>query len=204
MESYPLHWPENRKRTVPHRRQRSRFNTGFGLAVRTVVNELRRLGSKNQVVSTNVPVRRDGLPLASAKRVDDPGVAVYFRYKDRPMVFTCDRWDKVEDNIWAIAKTIEAMRGIERWGSGDMTDTAFSGFRALPSPSDLTKRPWRKVLMVDGLDCSIPAVALAGAEASYRTLARERHPDLGGNEMQMAELNEAIADARREFGSRAA
>jgi hypothetical protein len=122
-EAYPLHWPEGRKRTDPYRRQRSRFQTGFGMAVRQVIAELHRMGARNAVVSTNVPLRRDGLPLASAKNVSDPGAAVYFRRKDKPMVFACDRWDKPEDNLWAIAKTIEAMRGIERWGSGDMTDT---------------------------------------------------------------------------------
>jgi hypothetical protein len=199
-ESFPLHWPENHQRTAPNRRQRSRFKTGFGVAIRAVVSNLRLLGARNQVVSTNVPQRRDGLPLASAKRVDDPGVAVYFRYKDRPMVFACDRWDRAEDNIWAIAKTIEAMRGIERWGSGDMLDTAFSGFQALPPPGADNRRPWRQVLLVEGLSCSIPAVALAGAEASYRTLARERHPDNGGNHQQMSELNAAIAEARKELG----
>lgn len=193
-EAFPLHWPEGRKRTVPYRRQRSRFKTGFGMAVRTVIAELGRLGAKNSVVSTNVPVRRDGLPLASAKRVDDPGVAVYFRYKDHPMVFACDRWDRAEDNIWAVAKTIEALRGIERWGSGDMTDTAFSGFQALPPPGSTSKRPWRKVLMLNELNNLI-----VGAEAAYRALARERHPDCGGSADQMAELNAAIADARKEL-----
>lgn len=191
MENYPLYWPEGRPRTAPHRRQRSRFQTGFGMAVREVVNELRRLGARNSVVSTNVPTRRDGLPLASAKRVDDPGVAVYFRYKDKQMAFACDRWDKAEDNIWAIAKTIGAMRGIERWGSGDMTDSAFSGFQALPPPS---KRKWREVLMVGDA-----ALNVETAEQIYRKLAREAHPDSGGSHDRMAELNLAIADARREL-----
>lgn len=200
MESYPLYWPEGRKRTPSGQRHRSRFKTGFGLAVRTVIAELDRLGARNQVVSTNVPVRRDGLPLATAKCVDDPAVAVYFRYKDKPMVFACDRWDRAEDNIWAIAKTIEAFRGIERWGSGDMLDTAFSGFLSLPSPGQSNERPWRKVLMVDTLG----ATTLAGVEASYRILARTRHPDCGGSEQQMAELNAAIASARKELGNKAA
>lgn len=191
MENYPLYWPEGRPRTPTHRRQRSRFRTGFGMAVREVMGELRRLGARSCVVSTNVPTRRDGLPLASAKRVDDPGVAVYFRYKDRQMAFACDRWDKAEDNIWAVAKTIVAMRGIERWGSGDMTDSAFSGFQALPPPS---KRKWREVLMVGDA-----ALTIDVAEKIYRQLAKEAHPDTGGSEDRMAELNVAIADARMEL-----
>lgn len=199
-ESYPLYWPEGRKRTEPFRRQPSRFNTGFGMAIRSVVSELRLLHARNIVVSSNVPLRRDGLPLATAKRVDDPGVAVYFRYKDKPMVFACDRWLKAEDNIWAVAKTIGAMRGIERWGSGDMTDTAFSGFQALPPPSAANRRPWRSVLLVGN-----EPMTRETAEKVYRALAREAHPDApGGSHERMAELNGAIEAAREELSEKAA
>jgi hypothetical protein len=31
------------------------------------------------------------------------------------MCFACDRWDSVGDNVYAITKTIKALRGIERW-----------------------------------------------------------------------------------------
>ena len=54
------------------------------------------------------------------------------------MCFACDKWRDVYDNIYAIGKTIEALRGIERWGTGDMVEQAFTGFVALPSP----KSPW--------------------------------------------------------------
>lgn len=190
-EAYPLYWPEGRERTKPYRRQRSRFNTGFGAAVREVVDELKRLGARNAVVSTNVPLRRDGLPLASAKNVSDPGVAVYFRYKDKPMTFACDRWDKPEDNLWAIAKTIDAMRGIARWGSGDMLDTAFSGFQALPPP----KSPWTT------LGISKSAATRDAVNARWRELAKQHHADLGGNSDVMAEINVARDNALREIGA---
>ena len=49
--------------------------------------ELRRFGASNIVVSSNVPTGRGGLPLASAKRVDDAGVAVYFTLKGKERCF---------------------------------------------------------------------------------------------------------------------
>lgn len=189
-EAYPLYWPENRPRTPAWKRERSRFATGFGAAVREAVDELRRLGARLPVVSTNVALRRDGLPLASAKRVDDPGVAVYFTYKGKQTCFACDRWDKVEDNIWAVAKTINAMRGIARWGTGDMLDAAFTGFTALPPPAT----GWRQVLDLNG-------GGIEQAEAKYRELARRAHPDSGGSHEKMAELNAAIAQARKELSA---
>ena len=187
-ESYPLYWPEGRPRTPDWKRQRSRFSTGFGAAVNLVIGELGRLGARNAVVSTNVPLRRDGLPLASAKRVDDTGAAVYFMYKGKQTCFACDRWDKVEDNIYAIAKTIDAMRGIARWGTGDMLDAAFNGFTALPAPND-----WRGIL-------GNPST-LEDAESKYRFLARHNHPDAGGSQEEMAKINTAIASARKELSA---
>lgn len=185
-ESFPLYWPEGRPRTPSWKRQRSRFKTGFGMAVRQVMAELQRLGARNAVVSTNVPLRRDGLPLASAKRVDDPAAAAYFTHKGKQMCFACDRWDRIEDNIYAISKTIEAMRGIDRWGTGDMLDAAFSGFIAIPPPDD-----WRTAL-------GHPET-LDQAEAAYRARARVAHPDAGGSHEQMSALNRARDAARAEL-----
>ena len=187
-EAYPLYWPEGRPKTPSWRRQPSRFSTGFGAAVNLVIAELKLLGARSAVVSTNVPLRRDGLPLASAKRVDDAGVAVYFLYKNRQTCFACDRWNKVEDNIYAIAKTINAMRGIARWGTGDMLEAAFTGFTALPAPVD-----WRAAL-------DNPR-SLAEAEATYRRKMREHHPDAGGTYAAASALNAAIEQARKGFGN---
>ena len=194
-EAYPLYWPEHRPRTPAHKRQRSRFATGFGQALQVVGWEIERLGGTARVISTDVPRRRDGLPLASAKRVDDPGVAVYFTLNGRQTCFACDRWDKVEDNIWAIAKTIEAMRGIARWGTGDMMEAAFAGFAALPPPGNGVD--WRREL-ADGIG---PISTLERAESLYRRKARTHHPDApGGSNESMARLNAAIEAARKELG----
>lgn len=189
MEAYPLYWPEGRQRTPSWKRTRSRFQTGFVAAAKAAYDEVRLLGGRGTIVSTNVPLRRDGLPLASAKRVDDAGAAIYFTYKDKQMCFACDRWDKVEDNIWAIAKTIEALRGIARWGTGDMLEAAFKGFTALTGPS--SKKQWNEVL---GVRSDAP---LSEIEAAYKRRAKDAHPDNGGSHESMAEINAAMDEARR-------
>ncbi len=93
------------------------------------------------------------------------------------MCFACDKWDQVEDNLYAIAKTIEALRGIERWGTGDMVEQAFTGFVSLPSNS-----PWSTL----GVD---PAASPGEIEGAYRAKAKDAHPDRGGSHDQMAKLN---------------
>jgi hypothetical protein len=210
--AYPLAWPPGRPRTPSHRRESSRFHgttarpstsTESGtyrarapLAMsesrRQLFAELARLGARRVIVSTNVPLRNDGLPYADARRrVDDPGVAVYFEIKGEKTAIACDRWLSVAENMRAIAKTIEAIRGIERWGSGEMVRAAFRGFKALPP----TERPWREIL---GLP--IRDVTREEIESRFRELARISHPDTGGSHDVMANLTAARDRGLAELG----
>ncbi|MEM6898477.1 MAG: J domain-containing protein [Pseudomonadota bacterium] len=188
--AYPLSWPMGRPRTAIHRRQRARFDVTFARGRDQLVEEIRRLGGRYATLSTNVSLRRDGLPYANQPEPDDTGVAVYFEYKGQSMCFACDRWDKVKDNIRAIQKTIEAMRGIERWGTGEMLDRAISAFEALPAPGS---RTWRDVLGLSG-DITEQTV-----QDRWRELAAKHHPDTGGNADQMAAINKARDDALSEL-----
>lgn len=193
-EAYPLQWPSGRARTERWRRERAKFEVTFSRARDNIVAEIGRLAGRYPdpqiVISTNVALRRDGLPLASQRVPQDPGVAVYFLYKKRQMSFACDRWEKIEHNMQAIAKTIEALRGIARWGTGNMLEAAFTGFTALPAPG--AKREWWEVL-------GVPRNSRReDVRAAYRRLASTAHPDRpGGSHERMAELNAAQDAALR-------
>jgi hypothetical protein len=136
--------------------------------------EIGKMGGTNIVVSTNLPLFRDGYPITSAMEPSDPGVAVYFRLKGKSMAFACDRFIYVYENIQAIAKTIEALRGIERWGASDMMERAFTGFKALANgPSE----DWREVLGFHSFQEVTPKMV----ESHYRELVKLHHPDKGGD-----------------------
>lgn len=178
VEAFPLAWPVGKARTSYP--QPSRFDvTSFAITRDCLLHEIRLLGGTLPILSTNIPLRLDGLPYANFRQPTDKGVAVYFTLKGQQMCFACDRWDSVADNVHAIRKTIEALRGIERWGSGDMVQQAFTGFIALPSNS-----PWD----VLGLK---PGASHDEIRAAYREKARLAHPDQGGSNEQMARLNTA-------------
>lgn len=201
-EAYPLQWPTGRPRTERWRRERAKFDVTFTRARDNIVAEVGRLAGRHPdpqvVISTNIALRRDGLPLANQRQPDDPGVAVYFLYKKRQMSFACDRWEKIDHNMQAIAKTIEALRGIARWGTGDMLEAAFTGFTALPPPSAAgpgaapTLRTWRDVF-------GTGVRTRADLQDIYRRLAGAHHPDRGGDPAKMAELNTAREQALREL-----
>lgn len=189
IEAYPLCWPPTRKRVTY--RETARFDTTFGKARDLARNQISLLGGKNVIISSNVPLRQDGVPYAKPPGWIDPAVAVYFNYKKRQMCFACDRWNDVADNMQAIAKTIEALRGVARWGTGDMMEAAFTGFAALPAPGQTVARAWRDVLEVPP-DCSRDL-----ALAQYRRLSSAKHPDKpGGSHDAMSELNWAWAQAQ--------
>jgi hypothetical protein len=191
-EAYPLQWPAGRERRPDWKREVSNFDTSMSKARDSLFNELKLLGARHVVLSSNVPLRLDGKPYASFPAIRDPAVAVYFSYREKQMCFACDRWNKVEDNIQAIRKTIEALRGIARWGTGDMLQAAFTGFAALPAPivAGMT-RPWREVLRF----APEAVVSADMVRARYRALASLEHPDKGGTDAKMSELNAARDEA---------
>jgi hypothetical protein len=159
-------------------------------------DELDRIGARYPVVSSNLETRLDGLPRSGQPEPRDPGVAVYFDLKGEPHCLPCDTYQRVADNIAAVAKHIEATRAIERYGVANLREM-FAGFTALPTPETASKRTWRQVFAwPDGLEADKGRV-----EVIYRALARERHPDVpGGSDAAMAELNAAKSDALQEIG----
>lgn len=183
--AYPLKWPDGVPRVSGP--STSRFDVTPFAAQQQLGWEIERMRGRYVVISTNIPTRQDGKGFyAGAKPVGgDTGVAVYFERDGKQMVFACDKWDRPEDNMRAIQKTIEAIRGIERWGASDMMERALAAFEALPAP----KSCWdilgvRKGAAADEID------------AAWRKLAAEHHPDRGGSTVRMAEINQARADAK--------
>jgi hypothetical protein len=199
IERFPLSWPAGWPRAKST--ERSAFDRDRSLvdATSSLMTELRRLHATKVVLSTNVELRRDGLPYSGRRQPDDRGAAVYFTLfrvgQSTPVALACDRWDRVEDNIYALAKHIEALRRQQRWGVGTV-EQAFAGFKALPPPSGLptttttttTGRTWRDVLGFAAAAQPHPAVI----EDAHLRRARLVHPDVdGGDHDAMAELNAA-------------
>lgn len=156
--------------------------------------ELRRLGCTRDdvVISTNLQLRLDGLPRSNQAEPADPGVAVYWQTtKGEPKVMAIDLYDRVADNLAAIAASIEALRAIERHGGAAILDRAFTGFTALPAPGQTTARGWREVLGVGPEERDFAKV-----QDKYRRLAAVHHPDRGGTAELMSELNWAWNQAQ--------
>ena len=191
VEAYPLHWPQNKART--RAQEQSRFGKSPGVCRDELFHELRLLGARSITLSTNVALRHDGLPYASRRPPEDTGVAVYFEYNRKSMCFACDQWIEIHENIYAIAKTIGAIRGISRWGSSDMLNQAFAGFEALPHTNGSGARPWWEVFKVCQAEPTATIVHL------FQLMRSRLHPDKSsGSHEAFIELQDAYEQFKSE------
>ena len=209
IQACPLQWPPGWPRKSPNERTSAKFRNGTGGwadsrykaaervsvtgGIERVLLELDRMGfgRDDVVISTNIPTRLDGLPRGDARSPSDPGVSVYWhRRRGRSIHTRCmaiDRYDRVADNLAAIAATLEAMRAIERHGGAEILDRAFTGFAALAAPEQ-----WFQVL---GVPVSASQQEI---ETAYRRLAMTHHPDRpDGDGSQMARINTARDEGLR-------
>lgn len=178
----PLEWPAGMPRCAAPKR--AAFKVSLAQAVRELQDAIGMMGGLYPRVTFDAdrPLRRKAV---------DQAAAVYFQTDGREVVFACDRWDRLQDNIRAIGLTLEAIRGMERWGVSDATSRAMSGFVALPPPPS-----WCEVLGFKPGDRFTPEMV----EAAYRDLVKKVHPDGSAPDKDaFARLQIAIHEARMEL-----
>lgn len=216
---FPLSWPEGVARTKHRGRSAFDLGRGFNAARDGALYQLDLMrGVSHVVITSNLPTNTRGLPHSSSQgHIADPGIAVWWVRKGKEHVIACDRWLSTTENMRAIEKSLEALRGLDRWGANEIVDRAFAGFAALPPPSgpEITPsapkppRTWREVFSIDpaierGLGAyqkGSPAAAdlFAIVKRRHRELIRGAHPDVGGSTDEATALNEALAAAEKEL-----
>lgn len=179
--NYPLCWPDNWPRTKYPSRARFEEKT-IAFAVTLLTQEVNRLNGTyanyddpKVIVSTNLKPKLSGLPAGGQAQPQDKGAAVYFELRIQarklPVALACDKWDRVEHNLYAIAKHIEALRAQERWGVGRV-EQAFRGYLAIPEKTSGVS--WWVALGVDH------NATEDQVRARYLELSKVHHPDIPG------------------------
>jgi len=193
--AHPVAWPTGRPKEGG--RQQALWKSGgtrlnFDQAVRRLrqqTNAITKGGQQwrvlEQTLSTNFELRLDGRPRRDRGYPADVAVAFFFELDGEPHVLACDRYNRIEDNIAAIAAHIEALRGQERWGVADMKQ-AFAGHVQLPAPEQ-----WWQVLGVS------QGASEEQIDSAWREKMREAHPDRGGSESAAQRLNLARAEGKK-------
>lgn len=211
ISAYPLQWPVGWERTADCDRVGGRFNKkgqhqgswgsysvkkrlSISDAVSRVMASLEKMGVdtwNDTVISTDLKLRLDGLPRSGQAEPGDPGACVYWvtASGDRRCM-AIDRYERIADNLAAIAATLEAMRAIKRHGGAEILDRAFTGFVALPAPS---AEPWWSVLEYH----SEADAFEQDFELRAKSLMQRFHPDKpNGDEWRFAQITKAREGAR--------
>ncbi|WP_035717052.1 J domain-containing protein [Gordonia terrae] len=191
IDAYPLQWPPAWPRAAsPTRSNFGRFT--FEQMRTELLRQLRLLKATDVVISSNLRLRQDGFPYSGQRQPEDTGIAVYFKLNGEDQCIPCDKWTTVEHNLRAIILTIEALRGLDRWGAKEMVHAAFRGFKALPAEAivtPFTAKPWHEVLEVS------PTASPETIKAAYRAQLKKHHPDHGGREADLIAVQRAYEQA---------
>lgn len=186
MPAFPPGWT----RTASHLRKRAQFDRSLTLAraYQDLLAEIRRLGAGDLRVDHDLrtyvadPMR----PISGQRQPDDPGVVVYFTLRGRKIALACDKWDRAEHNLRAIAYTLEAKRAVERYGCASQ-EAEYRGYEALPplASQEPEPDPYEVLGVARGAAQDV-------VDAAYRALAKRTHPDtVGGSTEAFQRLQRA-------------
>jgi len=144
-------------------------------------------------------LKRNGETYSNFRQPDDVGVAVYWvtrEYGEKSIA--CDKWVTVQENLHALRLSFDAFRLIQRAGATQVLERAFTAFGELPGAVNVrVERPWYEVF---GFPKElVQHLTLAMAEAKYRELAQQVHPDRTGSDTLMIELNQARERMQKDF-----
>lgn len=186
-------WPGQYTRA----RKNSQFKAGYGDTVALLDQELRHIKAKSVVLLMALrpeDIRLDGRPRGNAQ-ASHPGVIVVAETANGTLRFPCDKFLHWADNLRAIAKSLEALRMVDRYGvtrSGEQ----YRGWAALPAPQapddEINTLEKARGIIEQVLDARVLWGEI-DLEYTIRLAKRKTHPDTGGS----AELFKRVCAAEK-------
>ncbi|SNS59050.1 molecular chaperone DnaJ [Rhodococcoides kyotonense] len=181
-------------------RQRSNFSAPWRSTLDLLDRELHYLGTGNrnapavlQIAMREQDFRLDGMPRANAVP-SHPGVILAIESNKGPLSFPCDRFDRWQDNLRAIALALEALRKIDRYGITPNAEQ-YTGWKQLGTAAD-SQTPEAALRYLKRVSGSQLAQT---TEQTYRKARANAHPDRNnGDRSQWDRVEEAAAILRRE------
>lgn len=180
-------------------RRRAQFSSPYSKTLALLEREISHLGGRDVLIQTyheKADIRIDGWPRANARVPSSPGVIVTFvKRGGQTLSFPCDRFMTWEDNLRAIALSLEALRTVDRYGVTKSAEQ-YRGFEALPRPTQHGPTTKSEAVEVLGRESGhgeafIEFATPAELEAAIRDAQRATHPDKGGSAGRFEEVQQA-------------
>jgi len=186
-------WPGEVRGTSE--RRRALFKSTPGRTMTELEYELRFVGAQDVTVRgfwLEKDFRRDG-SLRAGARPTSPGVILEYYAADEKYRFACDTFGFWEHNLKAIVKTLENLRGIDRWGV--VKGEQYIGFKALPEKASETLTTDAALTIIStesGVPIDLVTRDVEQIRRAIRTARAKTHPDaINGNHDAFVRVNTA-------------
>ena len=183
--------------TPPAKQRAARFEASYSATLDLLERELRALTAQDIVVQawfTWEQIRDDGWP-RSAANPSQSGLILSFTVRKvvnhkmtvTALSFPCDTFDTFDDNLRAIALTLEALRKIDRYGV-TQGNQQYTGWKQLPAQDTNNNGSMSRgdaiafIAMHSGMSMHGAEIDL---QYAYRTAARKLHPDSGDGDHEL-------------------
>lgn len=187
-------WPGKPKTT----RKRAVFRATYQKRLVFLERELNHLGARGILIQAYLnedQIRNDGWP-RSNQRPKQPGIIVTFQNrKGESLSFPCDTYTDWEDNLYAIALSLESLRAVDRYGV-TQREEQYQGWKRLAAPEKEQTRDRTWALSHLAMLAGTVVSALgnqSGIDLAYRAAARKTHPDHGGSTEEFQVLQDAMS-----------
>lgn len=191
------------KRSSP---RRSQFKSTYSQTMELLDRELSHLQATDVVISLDCDereLRRDGMPRADC-RPKSPAVVISFHSrKSGHMQFPCATFTDWQDNIRAIAMSLEALRQVDRYGV-TQNHEQYKGWSKLADHSKPQMTPEQAANVIARHSKSDPYWILNSSDkfrATLKSALVATHPDKhGGDETKFREVQAARDVLEKHFG----
>jgi hypothetical protein len=146
-----------------------------------LAREMKMLNAKDVTLAVDCDpsqVRLDGTLRASA-RLRGPGVVLRYRSGSHHYEFCADRYRDWNDNLRAIAMTMELLRAVARYGA--TRDEAYVGFRAIPAATEAVDEEGAHIATLCRHSGRTVDSVRADTLGAFRAARARTHTDVGGN-----------------------
>lgn len=192
-------WPRPNTKT----RKEGTFRVGYLATLKLLESEIDKVSGRNVILQAGFSredIRNDGFPRAKA-RPNHPGIVVSFESRHGPLMFACDTFWDWEDNLRAIALTLENLRAVDRYGATKHGEQ-YRGYTAIPAAESngsgfKSAEEAARFIMAAAGNSNDAAAFFAATDAQRKLFIRQAatnmHPDSGGSHEQFVKLQAAKA-----------
>lgn len=174
-----------------HNRTRAPFTATWTSTLDLLDREIRQLGGKSWVLQVDVSdhwIRQDGGLHAKAVPAS-PAVRIVFDCAYGTLNYACDRYTRWQDNVRAIALSLEALRRVDRYGVAQSGEQYRGWTEIAAEPATMTRAQAAEFLAYwSGMQA---AQAAAAPKSAWQQAAKRAHPDAGGDHDTFVRLTAA-------------